>query len=503
MKILSHFICRSYVPLVYYFLQISERIVNWPMNNPSPIKFGTDGWRAVIADTYTYSNVRRCAAGLAHYLLNQGQARQGVVIGYDTRFGSKDFAEASASTLAALGVPVYLCSRHAPTPTISYTIIDKKAAGCIIITASHNPGKYNGFKFRPDYAGSARLEIVKAIEAQIPADADAYQMPLGEARQHGLATDIDPWPAYQAKLATLVNFERVKAAGIEVAIDAMHGAGGGLWPQLLAGGTTTVTEIRGEANPNFPGMRNPEPLAHNLTTLADMVRAGADIGLAPDGDADRIGVLDERGSFVNPLQLYALLLLYTLEIRGLRGPIVRTITCTTMANKLAAKYNLPVHETAIGFKYVGPKMVDVGAIYGGEESGGYAFGNHIPERDGFVSGLFLLDFMAVTGRSMSGLVDYLFEQIGPHYYDRIDLTYAAGQRQAILNRVQQAKPDKLAGLKVTGLVTIDGFRFDLEDGGWLIVRFSGTEPLLRIYCETTHGDRVQALLAAGRELAGI
>jgi len=473
------------------------------MTNSTPIKFGTDGWRAIIADTYTYANVRRCTAGLGRYILNRHQAQEGIVVGYDTRFGSKDFAGVSAATLAALGVPVYLCDRPAPTPTISYTILDKQAAGCIIITASHNPAKYNGFKFRPEYAGSARPEITAAIEAQIPDNADSLQMPLAKARQDKLVTDINPWPAYRTKLETLVDFKRVKAAGIKVAVDAMHGAGGGLWPELLAGGATTITELRGEPNPNFPGMHNPEPLAHNLIPLAEAVKAEADVGFAPDGDADRIGVLDEYGDFVNPMQLYALLLLYTLEVRGLRGPIVRTITCTTMANKLATKYDLPVYETAIGFKYVGPKMVDVGAIYGGEESGGYAFGDHIPERDGFVSGLFLLDFMAVTGRTMRGLVDYLFEQIGPHYYDRIDLKYEAHQHEAALSRVRQANPAKLAGLKVTGLVTIDGFRFDLEDGGWLIVRFSGTEPLLRIYCETTHGNRVKEMLAAGRELAGI
>lgn len=473
------------------------------MTDPIPIKFGTDGWRAVIADTYTYANVRRCAAGLGRYVLNQGQADRGLIIGYDTRFGSQEFAGVAASTLAALGLPVYLCQRPAPTPTISYAIVDRQAAGGIIITASHNPGKYNGFKFRPAYAGSARPEIVRAVEALIPDQAEALQMPWAEARRRRLIKDIDPWPAYRARLETLANFERVNRAGFKVVVDAMHGAGGGLWPQLLTGGTTTVTELHGEPNPNFPGMHSPEPLARNLTVLAETVKARADVGLAPDGDADRIGVLDEHGQFVNPLLLYALLLLYTLEVRGLRGPIVRTITCTAMANKLAAKYKLPVHETAIGFKYVGPKMIDVGAIYGGEESGGYAFGDHIPERDGFVSGLFLLDFMAVTGRTMSGLVDYLFEQIGPHYYRRIDLSYDAAQRQAVLSRMQQARPGRLAGLKVTGLNTIDGFRFDLADGGWLIIRFSGTEPLLRIYCETTHGDRAAELLAAGRELAGI
>lgn len=473
------------------------------MTKSTPIKFGTDGWRAVIADQYTYANVRRCAAGLGRYLLEQQQAGPGVVVGYDTRFGSREFAGVTASTLTALGIPVYLCDRPAPTPTVSYTIIDKQAAGGVIITASHNPGKYNGFKFRPEYAGSARPEIVKAVESFIPDEAEALRLPPEAARQQGLLTEIDPWPAYRAKLETLAPFERIKSAGLKVAVDAMHGAGGGLWPRLLDGGATKVVELRGEANPDFPGMHNPEPLAHNLVELAQVVKAGADIGLAPDGDADRLGVLDEQGEFVNPLQLYALLLLYVLEVRGLRGPIVRTITCTAMANKLAARYELPVHETAIGFKYVGPRMVDVGAIFGGEESGGYAYGDHIPERDGFVSGLYLLDFMAVTGRTMRGLVDYLFEQIGPHFYDRIDLSYDAAQRQAVINRLQQARPDRLAGLKVTGLVTVDGYRFDLEDGGWLIVRFSGTEPLLRIYCETTHGDRVAALLAAGRELAGV
>ncbi|RME75597.1 MAG: phosphoglucomutase/phosphomannomutase family protein [Chloroflexi bacterium] len=424
-------------------------------------------------------------------------------MGYDTRFASPDFAAVTASTLTALETPVFLCRRTAPTPVVSYNIIHRQAAGGIIITASHNPGKYSGFKIRPEYAGSARPEIIRAIEAEIPADADDLSLPLDEARRRGLLTDIDPFPPYRAKLESLVNFDRIKAAGFRVAVDAMHGAGGGLWPELLAGGATTVAELRAEPNPNFPGMHNPEPLPHNLTALAEAVRRGADIGLAADGDADRLGVLDERGEFVNPLQLYALLLLYTLEVRQRRGPIVRTITCTAMANKLAARYNLPVHETAIGFKYVGPKMVDVGAVFGGEESGGYAFGDHIPERDGFLSGLFLLDFMAVTGRTVRGLVDYLFNLIGPHYYDRIDLPYQADQRPAILQRVDAARPDRLAGLRVVGRLTIDGYRFDLEDGGWLIIRFSGTEPLLRIYCETTHGDRVPDLLAAGRELAGV
>jgi phosphomannomutase len=468
-----------------------------------PIKFGTDGWRAVIADTYTYANVRRCAAGFATYLTHHNQQQRGLIIGYDTRFSSADFAAATAETMAGFNVPVFLSERPAPTPALSYSILDRQTAGAVIITASHNPGKYNGFKIRPDYAGSARPEIVKAIEARIPETTSGIGIPLAQAVQRGLATMFDPLPAYITKLKSLVNMERVQAAGLRVAVDAMHGAGGGLWPRLISGGMTKITELRGEPNPNFPGMHNPEPLPHNLSDLSEAITGNFDIGIAADGDADRLGVLDERGNYVNPLTLYGLLLLYTLEVRNQRGPIVRTITCTTMANKLAARYSLPVYETPIGFKYVGPKMVDVGAIFGGEESGGYAFGDHIPERDGFASGLFLLDFMAVTGRTVSQLVDYLFELIGPHFYDRIDLTYDGTQRQMVLQRMENAQPDQLAGLKVTGKVTIDGFRFDLEDGGWLIIRFSGTEPLLRIYCETTHGDRAAALLQAGRELAGI
>ncbi len=465
----------------------------------TPIKFGTDGWRAIIADTYTYSNVRRCAVGVGQYLLAKKQAQQGVIVGYDTRFASRDFAEVTASTLTALTIPVYLCDRPAPTPAISYMIKDKQAAGCVIITASHNPAKYNGFKFRPDYAGSARPEIVQAIESHIPDEAESFF----QAKRETLLSDFNPLPIYFAKLKNLVNIERIRAAGFKVAVDAMYGAGGGVWPQLLAGGTTTVTELRSDINPSFPGMHSPEPLPQNLTQLAELVKAGANIGFAADGDADRLGVLDEHGRYINPMQLYALLLLYLLEVQGARGPIVRTITCTIMANKLAAKYCLPVYETAIGFKHVGPKMVDVQAIFGGEESGGYAFGNHIPERDGFLSGLYLLDFMAVTGRTMSGLVDYLFEQIGPHYYDRLDFTFEAEKRQSIVQRVQIAKPDELGGLKVIGLTTIDGFRFDLEDGSWLIIRFSGTEPLLRIYCETIDESKVAPLIEAGRKLAGV
>jgi phosphomannomutase len=301
-----------------------------------------------------------------------------------------------------------------------------------------------------------------------------------------------------------VDVEAIKAAGITVVVDAMYGAGMGYFPAILAGGNTRVIEVNNVRNPLFPGMHNPEPIAHNLAALvAGVAQHRADVGLANDGDADRVGLVDEHGSFINQLQVYALLLLYLLQVRGQRGPIVKTVTTTCMANKLAAMYDIPVYETPVGFKHVGPKMAETGAIMGGEESGGFGFAGHVPERDGILAGLFLLDLIIKTQKTPSELLEYLYSLVGPHYYDRIDIRMSPEQRQVTMARVKASKPQEIAGLKVTYIDTKDGFRYSLEDGGWLLIRFSGTEPLIRIYTETTRGDKVQALLAEGREIAGL
>jgi len=471
------------------------------------IKFGTDGWRAIIAEDYTFENVRICAQAVANYLIDAKVADKGLVVGYDTRFASEDFAAATAEVVAGNDIRVYLCDRAAPTPTISYAILEKKAGGAVVITSSHNPATWNGFKVKPEYAGSASPEIIAILEKNI-ADIQAGQRSVKRAKlrtalDEKRVIEFNPAPVYLKQLASLVDVEGIKRAGITVAVDAMFGAGMGYFPAILAGGNTRVIELNGVRNPLFPGMHNPEPIAHNLAALtAGIAQHHADIGLANDGDADRIGVMDENGTYINQLQVYALLLLYLLEVRGKRGPIVKTITTTAMARKLAEKYDIPVYETPVGFKYVGPKMMEINAIMGGEESGGFGFAGHVPERDGILAGLFLLDMVVKLKKSPSQLIEYLFSLVGPHYYDRVDIRLPADERDNTWTRVKDSKPQQIAGLRVTGIDTLDGFRYILEDGGWLLIRFSGTEPLVRIYTETTNSEKVQAILADGRKIAG-
>ena len=473
----------------------------------SQISFGTDGWRAIIAQEFTFENVRHCAKGVANYLKNQGTAGQGVIVGYDTRFGSERFAATIADVLVAEGVPAYLCQTWAPTPTISYNVIAHKAAGAIIVTASHNPPEWNGFKFKPDYGGSASPEIISAVEAEIHAvEAAGRQpdLPSGEQSRIELLSVIDPRPVYMNQLQSLVDVDRIRDAGLRVVSDPMYGAGIGYLPDLLDGGLTEVLEIHGERNPAFPGMRQPEPISHNLGELRDaVVRHGFGVGLATDGDADRVGGVDEEGRFLTPLQFFALLAFYMLEIRGERGPLVKSITSSRMIDILGEKYDVPVYEEPVGFKYVGPRMMETDALIGGEESGGFGFRGHVPERDGVLSALFVLDAMARTGRTLSGLIDKLYETVGPHYYDRLDLEFPAERRADVLGSVATSQPAELGGVGVSDVSSTDGYRYTLEDGSWALIRFSGTEPLLRIYAEARSMERVQRLIGAGRNLTGI
>jgi alpha-D-glucose phosphate-specific phosphoglucomutase len=472
------------------------------------IKFGTDGWRAIIAEDYTFENVRICAQAMAAYLIRTGVADKGLVIGYDTRFGSEHFAAATAEVMAGNGILSYLCDRAAPTPTISYSILEKKAGGAVVITSSHNPATWNGFKVKPEYAGSAPPEVLAVLEETIAdiqsGQAQVKRTALTEALRDKLVLEFNPAPGYLKQILSLVDVEGIKSAGITVVVDTMFGAGIGYFPTILAGGNTRVIEVNNVRNPLFPGMHNPEPIARNLAALvAGIAQHHADVGLANDGDADRVGMMDENGQYINQLQVYALLLLYLLEVQGKRGPVVKTVTTTAMAHKLAKLYDVPVHETPVGFKYVGPKMMETGAIMGGEESGGFGFAGHIPERDGILAGLYLLDLIVKLQKSPSQLIEYLYSQVGPHYYDRIDLPLPAGLREAAIARVRDSQPKDIAGLKVIHIDTVDGFRYVLEDGGWLLIRFSGTEPLLRIYTETTNGEKLQAILADGRKIVGL
>ncbi len=471
------------------------------------IVFGTDGWRASVAEDYTFANVRYCAQGTANYIVSQGMAGRGMIVGYDTRFRSEDFARAVAEVLAGNGIRAYLTNRAEPTPVNSYAILPLKTAGGIWITASHNPSTDNGFKLRSSYGGAAAPDTLTQVEARIAVAQDSGRVSRTDydvAAKSGMIQLFDAREPYMEQLARLIDTQPIRDAGLRLVSDPMWGVAMGWWPMLLAGGRTTVYEIHNVRNPLFPGMRRPEPIEDNLQGLFGAVREQhASAGIANDGDSDRVGFANERGEFVNQLQVYALLAYYLLDVRGMRGPLVKTVSTTVMANKLAKLYGVDVYETGVGFKYVAPKMLEVDAILGGEESGGFAFRNHIPERDGILAGLYLLDLMVKTGRSPSQLLELVFSLVGPHYYDRVDRRMAAEERPAIEARIRSAEPRSIAGLRVESIDRSEGYRYCLEDGDWVLIRFSGTEPVIRVYCETTHADKVQALLSEGLGLAGL
>lgn len=482
------------------------------------IKFGTDGWRALIAEDFTFANVRALAASIARYLNETGLGKRGLVVGYDTRFGSDRFAEAVAEVVTAAGIHVRLTSTFAPTPAISYAIVHHGAGGAVAVTSSHNPASWNGIKYKPEYAGSASPEVVARLEApldEILAAGEPRRLPLAEAKAQGLLESFDPRAPFLEALAAQVNVEAIKTAGLRIAVDSMYGTGQGYFAELLHGGASTVTELHAEFNPAFPGLHAPEPILRNLGALRDLMReptapddedprtTAFDVGLATDGDADRLGVMDENGTFMTQLEVFALLAYYMLEVRGERGPIVRSITTTRMVDRMGERYGVPVYETAVGFKFLGPKMMESDAILAGEESGGYAFRGHIPERDGIMAGLCFLDLVARTGKRPTELLAQLAQEFGEHHYDRIDVELDAGARQRIEAAVRAANPTEVGGYAVTGRSDLDGYLFNLEGGGWLLFRFSGTEPLMRIYTEIADKARVPQVLAEGKRLASL
>ncbi len=328
-------------------------------------------------------------------------------------------------------------------------------------------------------------------------------LPAETAQKQGNLTYFDAAPKYIKHLEDLIDLQPLKDAGLKILVDAMWGNGSGWFPRLLSGGKTIIEEIHNQRNPIFPEMKRPEPISPNIDVgLQEVLKRKFDVLLINDGDADRFGLGDEKGNFINQLQVFALLAYYMLEVRNERGAIVKTLSTTSMLEKLGKMYSVPVYETGVGFKYVAPKMIETDAMIGGEESGGFAFRGNVPERDGILAGLYLLDMMVKLDKKPSELLDLLFSKVGPHYYDRVDNRFA-GDRLEKENRIISANPKEIAGLKVTGFNREDGYKFSLEDGGWLLIRFSGTEPLIRVYCETTHKGRIQEILKNGLLIAGI
>lgn len=468
------------------------------------IHFGTDGWRGRIAEDYTFANIRRCAQGFAKYLLNKGARDEWVVVGYDQRFHSENFAIAVAEVLAANNLRVYITDKATPTPAISYSVLNKKAVGAVNITASHNPATDNGFKVRDEHGGAIDPEGLLEIEAYIPdTQEQTHRLSIEDGVSQSRIIFFDPNPAYLEQINRLTDLPTIKNAGLNVLVEPMWGNGIGWFPNLLKGGKTQIREIHNQRNPIFPEMKRPEPIPPNVDVgLKETVRLKADVLIITDGDADRLGVGDENGQFIDQLRVYGLLGYYFLEVRNERGPIVKTLSTTNMLIKLGKLYNVPVYETGVGFKYVAPKMMETNAMLGGEESGGYAFRGHVPERDGILAGLFILDMMVRLGQKPSELIKTLFNKVGAHYYDRIDTPFS-GDRKSREQSILTSNPALLGGVKVTSLDTTDGFKFNLEDGGWMLIRFSGTEPIMRVYCETTHQDRVKAILNDGLRVAGL
>jgi phosphomannomutase len=475
------------------------------------IKFGTDGWRAAIAEEYTFHNVRRCARGVAEYLQEQGTAERGVVVAHDRRFASEYFARACVEVLAAHDIRSFTPPDAVPTQVGSFFTREMHAGAGIVITASHNPWTDNGFKVKADTGGAAAPEMLEAIEATMNRHSEDELPPRrdwDDAVQAGLVESFDPYPKFRAQLDSVVDIEKIRAADKRVLVETLYGCGAGWYTRLLGDGRMTVRELHTERNPYFGGV-NPEPIRPNIDEwLAEIPRWGGDIGIAFDGDADRVGMATEQGVFVNQLQVYGLLYWYLLDVRKQIGPAVYTVTTTSMAKRLAEIYGTQAYETGVGFKYVGPKMTETNAVIGGEESGGFGFGMHIPERDGLVSGLFLMDLWLTKAKQASEVLAELQALAGPSYYNRIDIRFAREGYDVVkadtLARLDEQAPESLAGRAVVErkkLETGDGFKFYRDDGSWLLIRFSGTEALLRIYVEARSQEDVDQLLEEGRGIA--
>jgi alpha-D-glucose phosphate-specific phosphoglucomutase len=466
---------------------------------PNPVRFGTDGWRAVVADDFTYANVRAVAQGVATYL---GAETRPVVVGHDSRYCAELFAREVARVLVANGQRVVLLDRVTPTPAVSWAITQEHAAGGIVVTASHNSAEFNGIKYKPDFGGSAPPEVVAEIERHTAEalESGVTEMTYEEAVATGRLQIVDPLPSFFEQLGRMVDLPALRGHGLRVLHEAMYGAGAGLIARALDGGSTTVEELHGERNPGFGGM-HPEPIDRYMPeAMARMASGDFDLGIANDGDADRVGIIDEQGTYINQLQVMSLFAMYLLEKRGMRGDIVRSITTSGMLDLLGKRFGVTVHELPVGFKYIGTKMMETNAILGGEESGGYAFRGHIPERDGILSGLMMASMIVDYGMPLSGILKHLEDLVGPHTYDRHDIRFPRDgydeRKVQIYARMQRHEPTELAGSKVVRTRTDDGYKFYMDDGSWVLMRMSGTEPLMRIYAEATTHERVEELITA-------
>ncbi len=481
-----------------------------------PIHFGTDGWRAVISDTFTFTNLRMVAQAIADAVASgswlngsgddsQIEARK-MVVGFDTRFLSDRYAQEVARVLAANGFTVYLAHADAPTPAISYAVANMNAIGGVMITASHNAPRYNGVKMKSAYGCSALPEQCRQVEVYLN-DNEAMArgpnlMEYEHAQEQKRILRFNPIPAYNDHLRRLIDFDVIGNNPQRFIVDSMFGSGRGVIRGILQGTGCEVFEVRGEMNPGFGGV-HPEPIARYLGALTGAIGSGTGgFGLATDGDADRIGAMDESGAFVDPHKIMALALRYLVKNRGLSGAVVRTVSTTRMIDRLAAKYGLTLYETPVGFNHIADYMMKEDVLIGGEESGGISFKGHIPEGDGILMGLLVVEMVAACKCSLKELVEDLLSEVGPAFYDRTDLRLKHPvSKTAMTTKLVNEPPAAIGGESVSEIASTDGVKYILADDSWLLIRPSGTEPVLRVYAEGRTPEMVKALLGYGEQVA--
>jgi phosphomannomutase len=454
-----------------------------------PIKFGTDGWRAIIADTFTFENVRHAAQAAAGYFQTVQDVERAVFVGYDGRFLSPKFARASAEVMAGNGFSVVLMDRVFPTPYVSFEVRRRRFAGGIMITASHNPPVFNGFKVKAHFGGSATPAITAQIEKRLG------ETPVRQA-DSGIET-VSPENYYFDHLKSLVDWDRIAKSRLKIVVDSMHGAGGRILENMLRGTSCTVETLRGNYDPLFGGI-HPEPMMPQLEPLAQrVVQTRSHIGLATDGDADRLGIVDETGQYLSTLLVLPLLLLHVHRNKGWRGEVARTYSQSLLMPRIASSLGLKLHECPIGFKNIGELMLDREILIGGEESGGVGLSRHLPERDGIFVNLLMLDLMAASGKTCTQLIQDMWKEFGEFHYDRRDLHVPIDAGQAVVATLRTSPPASFAGRRVQEVGTLDGSKVFLEKDSWILFRQSGTEPLLRVYCEAPTDAAVQEVMHAG------
>lgn len=480
------------------------------------VHFGTDGWRAVISDTFTFHNLHMVTQAIADAVASGDWGTDCkrdsdinpnvMVVGYDTRFLSDRYATETARVLAGNGFTVYLSQSDAPTPAISYAVKELKAAAGVMITASHNAPRYNGVKVKAGAGCSALPEQCRRVEVYLNDNEQRARGPnlmdFERAKEMNLINRFNPIVAYSEHMRRLINMDAIANAKLRIVVDSMYGSGRGVIRGILQGTGCEVSEIRGMLNPGFGGV-HPEPIARYLGALAGAISTGlGDFGLATDGDADRIGAMDERGNFVDPHKIMALSLKHLVEKRGLTGSVVRTVSTTKMIDRLAGKYGLTLHETPVGFNHIADYMMKEQVLIGGEESGGISFLGHIPEGDGVLMGLLLTEIVATSGKTLHELVRDLLEEVGPAHYERRDLRLSHPvSKSAMTKRLVDEAPAEIGGERIVEVGTIDGVKYNMADDSWLLIRPSGTEPSLRVYAEGRTPEMVKALLGYGEQIA--